>query len=368
MLNMLFKWWILGILLMLQLPVSAEEITIDFSETKSFPLSSDMVQINHIRLDAKVVNPFDPTHPQITTVYADVPFRFDKTTLHLVPALEQAVVGDGNRCANLDVLVNSAYDGKAVKGATVLISSISQTTDADGKTSFTNLAKGTISVEATAPNFRPNTPRSLDLVCGSQSVSVSLSPTEGTGALTANQVRVILNWSENPHDLDAHLTGPSPGLAASVENEADRFHVYWYNKSTTDSVAVLDVDDTTSYGPETVTISPPSGQSTLRPGIYRYSVHHFNDSYISGTASSGTLSDNTTVELIVGTNSRVFKAPVGAKGPLDVWTVFELNVDQTGHISILPVNTYTSNVGNQNVRSGLTSMQEPAALYSTMKK
>jgi hypothetical protein len=367
MLNFTFKWWILVILMTLQQFVFAEEMTIDFSESKSFPTSPNTVQINHIRLDTKIVNPFDPTHPQVTTIYADVPFQFDRASLHLVPMLGQAVVGDNDKCANLDVLINSAYDGKAVSGATVLLGTVSKTTDANGRVTFANLGKGTVSVEATAPNFRPNTPRTVDLICGTQNVSVSLSPTEGTGALTANQVRVILNWGENPKDLDAHLTGPSPNLAASSSNEANRFHIFWYNKSSNDGVAVLDVDDLTSYGPETVTISPPTGQSTLRAGIYRYSVHHYDDSYVSGTASPGTLSDNTTVELIVGTNSRIFKAPAGAKGPLDVWTVFELNVDETGHISILPVNTYTSNVTNQNIRSGLISTQEPTALYSIKK-
>jgi len=367
MLNFTFKWWMLAFLVTLQQPVFAEEMTIDFSESQSFPTSSDTVQINHIRLDTKIVNPFDPTRPQIATMYADVPFHFDMASLHLIPMLNQAVVDDNNKCATLDVLVNNAYDGQSVSGATVLVGTVSKTTDSNGKITFANLVKGAVSVEVTAPNFRPNTPRAIDLVCGSQNVSVSLSPTEGTGALTANQVRVILNWGENPKDLDAHLTGPSPNLAVSTANEANRFHIFWYNKSSNDGVAVLDVDDLSSYGPETVTISPPTGQSTLRAGIYRYSIHHYDDSYVSGTASPGTLSDNTTVELIVGTNSRIFKAPAGASGPLDVWTVFELNVDQSGHITILPINTYTSSVKNENVRSGLHLISEPAALYF-MKK
>jgi uncharacterized protein YfaP (DUF2135 family) len=369
MLNVIFKGWVMALLVITQPFVYAEEMTIDFSESQSFPTSSNTVQINHIRLDTKIVNPFDPTRPQIATMYADVPFHFDMASLHLIPMLSQAVVDDNNKCATLDVLVNNAYDGQVVSGATVLVGTISKTTDSNGKVSFANLVKGAVSVEVTAPSFRPNTPRAVDLVCGSQNVSVSLSPTEGTGALTANQVRVILNWGENPQDIDAHLTGPSPGLASSNINEADRFHIFWYNKDSSDGVGVLDVDDLHSYGPETVTISPPTGQSTLRAGVYRYSVHHYDDSYISGTASSGTLSDNTTVELIVGTNSRVFKAPAGAKAPLDVWTVFELSVDANGHISILPVNTYTSGVANKNVRSGssVAPQQEPSALYF-MKK
>ena len=54
-----------------------------------------------------------------------------------------------------------------------------------------------------------------------------------------NSMRIVLNWGQSPLDLDSHL---------SYKNQ----HVYWDNKQGQD--ANLDVDDTDSYGPETVTI------------------------------------------------------------------------------------------------------------------
>ncbi|MBA4382487.1 MAG: hypothetical protein C0406_07975, partial [Sideroxydans sp.] len=55
-------------------------------------------------------------------------------------------------------------------------------------------------------------------------------------------MRIVLNWGELPSDLDSHLIFPSN-------------HIYFNSKTgSTSSDAKLDVDDTTSYGPETITI------------------------------------------------------------------------------------------------------------------
>lgn len=62
-------------------------------------------------------------------------------------------------------------------------------------------------------------------------------------------MRVVLSWGEKPFDLDSHLIFPGG-------------HIYFDSKEGTD--ANLDVDDTDSYGPETVTISKK----------------HFGESYI----------------------------------------------------------------------------------------
>ena len=59
-----------------------------------------------------------------------------------------------------------------------------------------------------------------------------------TETLDDDEYRVILTWGSSPSDLDSHLEGPG-------------YHVFYSNK--TGKNAELDVDDTTSYGPETVT-------------------------------------------------------------------------------------------------------------------
>ncbi len=73
-----------------------------------------------------------------------------------------------------------------------------------------------------------------------------------------------LTWGELPEDLDSHLWTP--------EIEGSSYHVYYVNKGSvaTAPYAFLDVDDVTSWGPEHIIIQQPF------PGIYYYSVHHFN--------------------------------------------------------------------------------------------
>ncbi len=80
------------------------------------------------------------------------------------------------------------------------------------------------------------------------------------------QLRIVLTWGATPSDLDSHLTGPN--------SLGGRFHVYYSNK--VDGGAELDLDDVSSYGPETITIKQ------LRDGMYRYSVHNFSNQYSNG--------------------------------------------------------------------------------------
>lgn len=69
--------------------------------------------------------------------------------------------------------------------------------------------------------------------------------------------RVVLSWGLSPKDLDSHLT------------KAGGFHVYFSNKSAQN--ATLDHDDTTSYGPETITFIPDA------EGTYTYYVHDYTN-------------------------------------------------------------------------------------------
>lgn len=89
-----------------------------------------------------------------------------------------------------------------------------------------------------------------------------------TPIIPEGQLRIILRWGETPRDLDSHLVGPA------ANNPDDRFHIYFSNKSYyADGIkfADLDVDDISSWGPETVTIYQQS------PGKYRYFVHDYTN-------------------------------------------------------------------------------------------
>lgn len=87
-----------------------------------------------------------------------------------------------------------------------------------------------------------------------------------TPVLKEGEIRAILTWGENPRDLDSHLVGPTP--------DGSRFHIYYSNKSyyyNSIQYDNLDVDDTSSYGPETTSVYVGVD------GTYTYYVQDFSN-------------------------------------------------------------------------------------------
>ena len=72
-----------------------------------------------------------------------------------------------------------------------------------------------------------------------------------------NRIKIILDWGQTPRDLDSHIK----------DNDA---HIYYRNKN--EKNMNLDRDDTTSYGPETITIRDPDKNQT-----YKYYVHNYSN-------------------------------------------------------------------------------------------
>lgn len=143
-------------------------------------------------------------------------------------------------------------------------------------------------------------------------------------ALNVGETRIVLTWGIDPSDVDSHLTGPVS------DNSIDRFHVYWleqiYPLVPAPDVG-LDVDDITSFGPETITIV------NQHQGTYRYSVHDYTNGAVLGTPNSmGLANSGARVEVLrAGEPTLVFNVP-NLEGTL--WTVFEMNGS-----SISPINT-----------------------------
>lgn len=123
-----------------------------------------------------------------------------------------------------------------------------------------------------------------------------------------NAYRVVLTWNAEPADLDAHLVAGNGG------------HVYYKAKSI--NGAVMDLDDTQSFGPETITVTDVEAL-----GGFTYSVHDFTNratfSDASGLASSGA-----TVRVYAG-NALVKTYTVPANMFGTVWNVFSVDADGT---------------------------------------
>ena len=138
----------------------------------------------------------------------------------------------------------------------------------------------------------------LVVKCSCAGMTYAISP-----AMTSlDGMRVVLSWGEKPFDLDSHLIFPGG-------------HIYFDSKEGTD--ANLDVDDTDSYGPETVTISKKHfGES------YIYAVQDYSNKWLPN--SNYLSASKAKVFVYVGSSLvRSYSVPAGKRG--NIWTVFKLN-------------------------------------------
>ena len=257
---------------------------------------------------------------------------------------------------NADYLYQSTcISGKVVDGSGVgiagarvdaqgqsYVGNSSAWTNASGNYSILVKPSSTVLLSA-----RNNTGTSQTLIQSSGATSACTGATANlviNSTTTGGSARVKLTWGANPSDLDSHLTGPILGSLS-------RFHVYYAAKGTLNAspYAELDVDDTTSFGPEVVTVSK------FIPGVYRYSVHHYS--------GSGTIfTSPARVELNLNGATTVFTPPTPSVvlGVNSVWQVFELNVDASGNITVSRLNNYTSSssFGVTGATSGNGSYEE----------
>jgi len=222
-------------------------------------------------------------------------------------------------------VITDAFEGTPVPGAELALRSgfnttsgsvvASVVTDAAGTYGLSNVPAGYYTADVSAAGFVTSffTVR----VIGGQA-----NPDQNAGIAqigASGQVQIVLTWGADPSDLDSHLTGPTA--------TADRFHVYYIDRTYESGGTIyadLDLDDTTSFGPETISIYQQID------GTYRYSVHDYSNR--SSTASAELANSGAQVRVYrEGTLTRTFNVPSGA-GTL--WTVFELNGS-----TITPVNT-----------------------------
>ena len=118
--------------------------------------------------------------------------------------------------------------------------------------------------------------------------------------LTGDQYRVVLKWGNTPADLDSHLIN-------------ENFHVYYSQKTTSVSDAMLDLDDTDGVGPETVTFTAESNQT------YSYYVKDYTNR--DSTSSSALGASGATVMIYHGNSVTEKHVP---KGVGIYWHVFDL--------------------------------------------
>ena len=135
---------------------------------------------------------------------------------------------------------------------------------------------------------------------------VTINNQNGTSSnnigLDLDGMRIVLTWGSRPYDLDSHME-------ANTTN--GNKHIYFGNQS--GMSMNLDVDDISSYGPETTTVEQ------IYDGTYKFYVHDYtNRNYSGNTALSAS---GAKVEVYLGSNVPAYTLYV-PEGRGTYWDVF----------------------------------------------
>jgi len=249
----------------------------------------------------------------LTATYLDIDIDEANTVKHLQTV--QQVDEDYARTGTISGRITGSIDGIGRSGLTINFRNginrhtgdivETTTTGTDGYYSVSNLEAGSYTGEITGDGYQ--TSYIVVTVTGGETNENQIGTINPL--LESGEIRVVLTWGRRPYDLDSHLTGP-------IEDSNRRFHIYFGSKGymRRRPYSNLDVDDTSSYGPETVTIREQ------KDGVYRYSVHNYSN---RSSRSSNALSNSDAIVKVYKGEGLVaeFHVP-NQEGTL--WTVFEI--------------------------------------------
>lgn len=195
-------------------------------------------------------------------------------------------------------------------------------TDVTGAYSV-QLEPGNYTAYASADGYTSSKTNIL-VIPNSESQNCALTP-----VLKEGEIRAVLTWGLTPRDLDSHLVGPTP--------DGNRFHIYFSNKNYEyqgTKYNNLDLDDTTSYGPETTSVYVGVN------GTYTYYVHDFTN---RNSSSSNALSlSGAQVKLYIAGREEpiIYNVP---NQPGNLWKVFSI---ENGQVTSINEMSFHSNYRN----------------------
>lgn len=210
---------------------------------------------------------------------------------------------------HVDGTVVDAVTGDALQGVSIAFREGINRRDGGAVATVTTDRSGDYAVDLDAGHYTAALSMSgyidsvftLTVLGGRQHTSdLTLSPT-----LDESSARVVLTWGESPRDLDAHLLKISDGDT--------QYHLSFANPSEVD--ANLDRDDTTSFGPETITLDQLD--PTAR---YVFYVHD----YSNRSRASATAMADSGAQVVLAIGGVEYRYPVPHM-PGTVWKPFEIS-------------------------------------------
>ena len=205
--------------------------------------------------------------------------------------------------------------------------------DAETIGSTTTSSGGTYSIELPLGNYTVVASKDGYLTSTFNIIVQSGTTGSQNGTITpivdGDDYLITLTWGENPRDLDSHVEG--------TLSSGSSFHVYYPSSNMNQydgdiKVCSLDYDDTTSYGPEHITLKPTTNDP------YYYYIHKY--------AGSGTVASSGAKITVHKGNQLIatYNVPTNL-GSDDYWNVFAIKNGQ-----IINKNTITSSADTSYAR------------------
>ena len=232
-----------------------------------------------------------------------------QSAVYLIPAGEDSDVAvkvddalnyDAD-CSGMVVVADAQYavrDGINNRNGEVVASG---TTDGSGNINI-KLPVGMYTVQIAKDGYDQSY-FSLTVRQNNDMVQYHLSP-----KLASGEMRIVLTWDSSPRDLDSHLFTPYCTAAD---------HISFYHTADEKGNS-LDVDVTSGYGPETVTVT-----NLETNGLYKYYVADYTNCSDGNYASYEMSYSNACVH-VYSQNGLVAEFHVPAGRPGVIWEVFEI--------------------------------------------
>lgn len=218
---------------------------------------------------------------------------------------------------NITLLIKDVTNGGGVSGVKVTITPGTGSQDyffsnTDGNVTAINIIPGEHTLTLEHDDYQSRFFSGI-IINSDQTTEYGEITINPIGYVGSDRLRFVLTWDENPNDLDLHLW--------YIDRNNDE-HFYYSNRGDEESFPYveLDVDDVTSYGPETMTV----GQ--LTPGSnYTLAVHEYSSSAL--LSSSGAA-----VDIFSDTQGQISHRPVPSGNIGERWWWYVLSMDGYGNI------------------------------------
>lgn len=209
------------------------------------------------------------------------------------------------------LVFKDAVTGRPIANATISLSGQTVQTDANGKAQL-KLEEG-VGEQKLQGHFSKNGYVSTKFTVTMMSGSIWFNQFSMSPRLNPTQLRVVLDWSDSPADLDAHLV------------KKNGYHISYRNTREVEDTAKLDRDDTDGWGAETITL-----QRLDEGATYVYWVHNYTDknqprssslsqskAHVKVYTDQGLLHETTVTPEQIGTAWKVFSFHNGEFTPIN---------------------------------------------------